>query len=148
MTVFKTLPMGHNFDTCEASLILNDSVEELKEADLWISIDVSGIFDEVFDACKASGTEPHTVNMSLGTWRKTELLPARGLGVVHNVRPRHDISKTRGEPDRHCQEEGHHSRGSGCRAREAAYVQHLQHRRGGSDSARERLKPPFSLCLQ
>ena len=29
MTVFKDLPMGHNFDTYEANLILNDSVEEL-----------------------------------------------------------------------------------------------------------------------
>ena len=50
-------------------------LKELKEADLGISIVVSGIFDEVFDACKGVGIEPHTVNMSLGTWGRTQLLP-------------------------------------------------------------------------
>jgi hypothetical protein len=50
-------------------------LEELREADLGLSIVVSGVFDEVFDACKMAGIEPHTVNMSLETWGKTELLP-------------------------------------------------------------------------
>ena len=40
-----------------------------------ISIVVSGIFDEVFAVCKEVGIIPHTVNMSLGTWGKKELLP-------------------------------------------------------------------------
>lgn len=47
----------------------------LREADLGISIVVSGLFDEVFEICHKSGLTPHTVNMSLGTWGKTELLP-------------------------------------------------------------------------
>lgn len=50
-------------------------LRELKEANLGISIVVSGVFDEVFDTCKEVGIEPHTVNMSLGTWGKTQLLP-------------------------------------------------------------------------
>lgn len=50
-------------------------LKELKEADLGISVVVSGIFDEVFEACREAGVEPHTVNMSLGTWGRTELLP-------------------------------------------------------------------------
>jgi hypothetical protein len=50
-------------------------LQDLKASDLGISIVVSGIFDEVFEACKNAGLEPHTVNMSLGTWGKTELLP-------------------------------------------------------------------------
>ncbi len=50
-------------------------LKELKEADLGISIVVSGIFDEVFEACREAGIEPHTVNMSLGTWGRTDLLP-------------------------------------------------------------------------
>ena len=50
-------------------------LKELKEADLGISIVVSGVFDMVFDICKKAGTEPHTVNMSLGTWGGTQLLP-------------------------------------------------------------------------
>lgn len=56
-----------------------DAVEgvlaELKEADLGISIVVSGIFDNVFECCKQAGLKPHTANMSLGTWGKTELMP-------------------------------------------------------------------------
>ena len=52
-------------------------VKELKDADLGISIVVSGIFDDVFDICEKTGTEPHTVNMSLGTWGRTQLLPRR-----------------------------------------------------------------------
>ena len=31
MTVFKSLPMGHNFDTYEVNLIMNESVEELMQ---------------------------------------------------------------------------------------------------------------------
>jgi len=50
-------------------------LRKVKEADLGISIVVSGVFDEVFDICKKVGIEPHTVNMSLGTWGKTQLLP-------------------------------------------------------------------------
>lgn len=54
---------------------LEAALRELKEADLGISIVISGVFDEVFDACKKTGLTPHTVLMSLGTWGKTELLP-------------------------------------------------------------------------
>ena len=54
---------------------VREVLRELKEADSGISIVVSGIFDEVFDACREVGLEPHTVNMSLGTWGRTELLP-------------------------------------------------------------------------
>ncbi|MFB0558838.1 MAG: hypothetical protein ACETVY_06960 [Candidatus Bathyarchaeia archaeon] len=55
--------------------VVKEVLRELKEADLGISIVVSGIFEEVFDACRKVGIEPHTVNMSLGTWGRTELLP-------------------------------------------------------------------------
>jgi len=50
-------------------------IRELKDADLGLSVVVSGIFDEVFDICRKVGTGPHTVNLSLETWGKTELLP-------------------------------------------------------------------------
>jgi hypothetical protein len=50
-------------------------LSDLREADLGISIVVSGVFEQVFDICKTAGIEPHTVNMSLGTWGKTDLLP-------------------------------------------------------------------------
>jgi hypothetical protein len=46
-----------------------------KEADLGLSVVVSGIFDEVHKCCKAAGLERHTVNQSMGRWGKTERLP-------------------------------------------------------------------------
>lgn len=51
-------------------------LKELKEADLGMSIVVSGIFDEVFGLCKdVSIRGPFTVNLSLGIMGKTERLP-------------------------------------------------------------------------
>lgn len=50
-------------------------VQGLGKADLGFSVVVSGIFDEVFDICQKVGTGPHTVNMSMETIGRTELLP-------------------------------------------------------------------------
>lgn len=54
-------------------------LRELREADLGLSVVVSGIFDEVFECCREAGLTPHTVNMALGIWGKTELLPPRKI---------------------------------------------------------------------
>lgn len=50
-------------------------IKDLAEANLGFSIVVSGIYDDVFDICKKVGTGPHTVNMSMETIGRTELLP-------------------------------------------------------------------------
>lgn len=50
-------------------------LRELAEADLGFSVVVSGIFDNVFHVCKKVGTGPHTVNMSMETMGRTELMP-------------------------------------------------------------------------
>ncbi len=50
-------------------------VRDLAEAELGLSIVVSGVFEEVFDICKNVGTGPHTVNLSMETIGRTELLP-------------------------------------------------------------------------
>ena len=49
----------------------------LQEADLGVSIVVSGLFVPVRDCCHDLGLEPapHTVNHSLGVWGRTEMLP-------------------------------------------------------------------------
>ncbi|MFQ6095846.1 MAG: hypothetical protein ACE5NN_06855 [Candidatus Bathyarchaeia archaeon] len=47
----------------------------LKDADLGMSVVVSGLFDEVFEAVREAGLKPHSVNISLGVWGKRELLP-------------------------------------------------------------------------
>ena len=47
----------------------------LQEADLGMSIIVSGNFKNVFEVCRRLGIEPHTVEFSLGIFGKKELLP-------------------------------------------------------------------------
>jgi hypothetical protein len=49
---------------------------ELKEADLGISVVVSGLFDEIFRCCKEAAIKPHTVSYSLGVFGKTDTLPS------------------------------------------------------------------------
>jgi len=72
---------------------------DLKEADAGCSIVISGIFDNTFDICKKIGVGPHTVNMPLGIWGKTELLPNKSILEIStmcghgNVSP-HLINKT------------------------------------------------------
>jgi len=48
----------------------------LKEADLGMSVVVSGLFDKVEGCCRKVGLEKHTINQSLGRWGRTEKLPA------------------------------------------------------------------------
>ncbi len=54
---------------------LEATLEEIKEANLGISVVASGLFDEVFGICERISTGPDTVNMSLGIMGKTDLLP-------------------------------------------------------------------------
>jgi hypothetical protein len=54
---------------------LKQAICEVKQADLGLSVVVSGVFDEVFQACTEIEMIPHTVNMSLGTWGRTDRLP-------------------------------------------------------------------------
>ena len=50
-------------------------IKDLKEADLGICTVVSGIFDELFRACKEAGIKAHTINMSGGVHGRVDLLP-------------------------------------------------------------------------
>lgn len=47
----------------------------LKEAELGMSVVVSGLFDRVEERCHKVGLEKHTINQSLGRWGQTEKLP-------------------------------------------------------------------------
>ncbi|MDD2476467.1 MAG: hypothetical protein PHI32_11195 [Dysgonamonadaceae bacterium] len=48
---------------------------KLKEADLGMSVVVTGNFKEVFKMCKEVGLKPNAVNISLGIFGKKDLLP-------------------------------------------------------------------------
>jgi hypothetical protein len=58
-------------------------MKELKEADLGISVIVSGLFEEIFQCCKKAGLTPHTANYSLGIFgRKGKLPPQETLEIT------------------------------------------------------------------
>ena len=54
-------------------------IAELIEADLGISINVSGLLEGVQECCRAGGTERHSVEQSLGFWGASDLLPERDV---------------------------------------------------------------------
>lgn len=56
---------------------LKEALRRLKEADLGMSVVVSGNFEAVFKVLGEIGLKPHTVNMSLGTFGKKEILPGK-----------------------------------------------------------------------
>ncbi|MFQ6074517.1 MAG: hypothetical protein ACE5Z5_00080 [Candidatus Bathyarchaeia archaeon] len=70
------------FDNKEAVI---NVLRELKEADLGCSVIVSGVIDEVFDAAKEVGITPHSLNVSLGIWGKTELLPEETVVQINTM---------------------------------------------------------------
>ena len=51
-------------------------LREIKEADLGLSVVVSGIFEIVDKCLEEAGLKHHTANFSLGIWGKTEKLPS------------------------------------------------------------------------
>jgi len=67
-------------------------VRELKEADLGISVVVSGLLGGVRSACEAAGFEPHTVNMSAGTYGRLELLPEARILEITSMCGHHMVS--------------------------------------------------------
>lgn len=73
---------------------VKEVLKELKEADLGISIVVSGVFDEIFGICKEASIEgPFTVNVSLGIMGKTELLPDKEVLEITTMCGHHMVSQ-------------------------------------------------------
>jgi len=54
-------------------------VKELVEADIGLSVVVSGLFDEVDGMCQAAGIKRHTAQCSLGVWGNVQSLPAEEI---------------------------------------------------------------------
>ena len=50
-------------------------VNDLVEAELGLSVIVSGIFDELYDICEKAGIQAHTANMSAETMGNMSLMP-------------------------------------------------------------------------
>jgi hypothetical protein len=60
-------------------------LQKLKEADLGLSVVVSGLFDQVEACCKRVGLEKHTINQSLGRWGRTDRLPPQEILEINTM---------------------------------------------------------------
>jgi hypothetical protein len=60
-------------------------IEELIRADLGISINVSGLLDEVQACCRKAGIERHSLEHSLGIWGAKDRLPERDILEVNTL---------------------------------------------------------------
>jgi hypothetical protein len=58
---------------------LQKVIRELIQADLGISINISGLLDEVQDCCRKAGIERHSVEHSLGVWGSKDRLPEKKI---------------------------------------------------------------------
>ncbi len=56
---------------------LQKVVEDLIQADLGISINISGLMDDVQACCRRAGIERHSAEHSLGFWGSKDRLPER-----------------------------------------------------------------------
>ena len=57
-------------------------LEHVREADLGVSVVVSGLFDRVKELGESSGTRQHTVECSGGVWGRVEKLPSADVMQV------------------------------------------------------------------
>ncbi len=84
--VFKRMVDGAiahaHFDSKEN---LINALKEIREADLGMSVIVTGLFDHVKDCCSQAGLTPHTQALSLGIWGKTDKLPDRKHLDLHTM---------------------------------------------------------------
>lgn len=71
-----------------------DFLKEMKRRDLGISVIISGLLDEIIEACKEAGLTPHTINYSLGIWGKKDLLPEDDVLAITTMCGHHMISSS------------------------------------------------------
>ncbi|MFZ7101436.1 MAG: hypothetical protein ACOWWO_02115 [Peptococcaceae bacterium] len=71
---------------------ITNFLKTLKEKDLGISLVMSGLLDEVIDACKEANLVPHTINFSTGVWGKKELLAPEDILAITTMCGHHIIS--------------------------------------------------------
>ncbi len=70
------------FDNPDA---IRAALAELKDADLGVSVVVSGLIDQVGRCCREAGLALHTVEHSLGVMGKRERLPAADIVAIGSL---------------------------------------------------------------
>jgi len=71
---------------------LEECLKELRNAQLGPSVVVSGLFSEVWDSLKKIGLKPHSLNIALGVWGKTSLLPEQSILDITTMCGHHCVS--------------------------------------------------------
>jgi hypothetical protein len=71
---------------------LEECLKELRDADLGMSVVVSGVFTEVWESLKKIGLKPHSLNISLGIYGKKELLPEQRILDITTMCGHHCVS--------------------------------------------------------
>lgn len=61
------------------------ALKRIKEAELGLSVVVSGLWDRVEKCCREVGLDKHTVNFSLGRWGRTDRLPPNEILEIHTM---------------------------------------------------------------
>lgn len=64
-----------------------------REEDVGLSITVSGLIKNVYEISEEAGLKPHTINMALGVWGRTDLLPSDEVLQVTTMCGHHMISR-------------------------------------------------------
>ncbi len=64
-----------------------------REEDVGLSVTVSGLIDSIYELSQEVGVKPHTINMALGVWGKTSLLPSDEVLQVTTMCGHHMISR-------------------------------------------------------
>ncbi len=67
-------------------------LKRMKEADIGLSLVISGLTNEVLGACREAGLKPHSINVSLGVWGKKELLPEESVLEITTMCGHHMVS--------------------------------------------------------
>jgi hypothetical protein len=71
---------------------LQNVIAELIDADLGLSINISGLLDGVQECCHKLGIERHSAEQSLGFWGGEGSSSRTGdSGIQYHVRPRHGL---------------------------------------------------------
>ena len=101
--------MAAVFDNYEA---MRAFVDEVKVADLGISVNISAPMDAAERCCQETGIQRHSVEYSLGFRGRLDKLPdANHAGAVDHVRPRHGVGEFCNEDGRVGKGEPSDSRG-------------------------------------
>jgi len=67
-------------------------LQRMKKLDTGLSLVISGITEEVLDACREVELKPHSINLSLGIWGKKDLLPSEEILEITTMCGHHMVS--------------------------------------------------------